>query len=104
MPLNADMRKQIGKKHGAILHVQLVEDKAPFVFNADFVACLEEDPVAKKFFDTLTGSHQRYFSKWIDDAKTESTRAKRIAQSLNAFARKMGYPEMLRALRNERVQ
>jgi hypothetical protein len=102
MPLNAEMRKHIGKKHGAMLNVQLEEDKAAFKFNADFIACLEDDPVAKKFFDTLPGSHQKYFSKWIDSAKTETTRAKRIAQSLNAFVRKMNYPQMMRSLKKEK--
>ena len=99
MPLNADMRKYIGKKEGAMLRVQLEEDKSPFQFNADLVLCLEDDVDAKKFFDSLPGSHQKYFSKWIDSAKTDETRAKRIAQTLNAFTKKMGYAEMMRALK-----
>lgn len=97
MPLNAGMRKAIGKKLGAMLQVQLQEDTAPFAFNKDFIACLDDEPRARKFFDTLSGSHQRYFSKWIDDAKTEPTRIKRIAQAVNALAAGMGYPEMIRA-------
>ncbi len=96
MPLNASVRKMIGKKHGAMLTVQLQEDKSEFVFNKDFIACLEDEPAAKKFFASLPGSHQRYFSKWIDDAKTEITRTKRIARSINALARNWGYPEMMR--------
>ena len=96
LPLNAELRKAIGKKQGALLTVKLEEDKSEFVFNADFMACLEDDPPAKQFFKTLTGSHQRYFSKWIDSAKTEPTRVKRITMAVNALARKWGYPEMLR--------
>jgi hypothetical protein len=97
MPLNAALRKAIGKKLGAMLQVQLQEDTAPFAFNKDFIACLDDEPRARQFFDTLSGSHQRYFSKWIDDAKTEPTRVKRIAQAVNALAAGMGYPEMIRA-------
>ena len=96
MPLNATLRKAIGKRQGAMLKVQLEADESEFIFNNDFIACLEDDPVAKKFFDSLTGSHQRYFSKWIDSAKTEPTRVKRITMAVNALARKWGYPEMLR--------
>ncbi len=99
MPLNGAMRKAIGKKHGAMLKVQLEPDNSVFVFNSDFIACLEDDPPAKKFFESLTGSHQRYFSKWIDSAKTEPTRIKRISMAVNALAKKWGYPEMLKGNR-----
>ncbi len=97
MPLNAVMRRAIGKKQGAILTVQLAEDKSDFVFNKDFMDCLDDEPAAKGFFQSLTGSHQRYFSKWIDSARTDSTKTKRIAMAITALARKWGYPEMIRA-------
>lgn len=95
--LNAALRKAIGKKHGATVKVQLTEDKSEFVFNKDFMDCLNDEPAAKEFFQSLIGSHQRYFSKWIDDAKTEPTKVKRITLVVNALAKKLGYPEMLRA-------
>lgn len=96
IPFNATFRKATGKKHGDKLTVQLEEDKAAFQMSADFIACLEDEPLALRYFKTLTGSHQRYFSKWIDSAKTDATKAKRIAMAVNALARNMGYPEMLR--------
>ena len=102
MPVNAAMRKAIGKRHGSMVKVQLVEDKSEFVFNSDLIQCLNDEPGAFEFFKTLPGSHQRYFSKWIDSAKTEPTKAKRIAQTVNALAKSLGYPEMLRALKKEK--
>jgi len=102
MPINAAMRKIIGKRHGAMVKLQLVEDKTEFVFNKDFIECLTDEPNAFEFFKTLPGSHQRYFSKWIESAKTEPTKAKRIAQAINGLAKRQGYPEMMRALKNER--
>ena len=101
MPLNATMRKGTGKRKGAMLKVQLQVDEAPFQFNKDFMACLDDDPPAKKFFATLTRSHQQYFSKWIDSAKTEPTKTKRIAMAVNALSIKWGFPEMLRNSRKE---
>lgn len=97
MPVNAAMRKATGKKAGAMLKVQLEADDSEFVYNTDLIACLADDPIAKKFFLSLPGSHQRYFSKWIDSAKTEPTRTKRIAMAINALAKKWGYGEMIRA-------
>ena len=101
IPVNGDMRKAIGKRHGAMVKVQLEEDKKPFQFNKDFVNCLKDEPSADQFFKTLSGSHQRYFSKWIDSAKTEPTRVKRIAQAVSALSKKMGYPEMMRSQRKQ---
>ena len=97
MALNADLRKEIGKRKGAILKVQLSVDEKDFVFNKDFMDCLADEPKGKLFFKSLTGSHQKYFSKWIDSAKTEPTKVKRITMAVNALAKKMGYPEMIRA-------
>lgn len=97
MPVNAAMRKAIGKRHGALVTVRLTEDKSEFVFNKDFMDCLADEPAAGDFFKTLPGSHQRYFSKWIDDAKTEQTKTKRIAQAVTALSKKQGYAEMIRS-------
>jgi len=102
MPINAAMRKAIGKRHGAMVKVQLIEDKAEFVFNRDFMECLNDEPSALNFFKSLPGSHQRYYSKWIDSAKTEPTRAKRIGQAVNGLAKKLGFAAMLRAGKNEK--
>lgn len=104
MPINAVMRKAIGKRHGAMVKVQLAEDKSEFVFNKDFMECLADEPAAFKFFKTLPGSHQRYFSKWIDSAKTDQTKAKRIAQAVDGLAKGQLYGEMLRSVKNENEQ
>lgn len=97
LPLNGAIRKAIGKRAGARLQVQMEEDKSEFIFNPDLMACLEDEPSAMKFFKTLPGSHQRYFSKWIDSAKADATKTKRIALAVTALARGKGYAEMLRA-------
>lgn len=101
MPLNADLRKKIGKRKGAQLSVQLQVDAAPFEMNADFIACLEDEPKALEKFNKLPGSHQRYFSKWIDSAKTDPTKAKRITMAVEAIAKGWGFAEMLRAQRKD---
>ena len=53
IPINASMRKSLRKQKGAMLEVQLQEDTTAFVFNKDFKICLEDEPSAKKFFETL---------------------------------------------------
>ena len=104
LPVNATLRKALGKREGAVVKLQLQEDNSEFVFNAGLMECLADEPRAAHFFRQLPGSHQRYFSKWIDDAKTEATRVKRIATAVNALTRQLGFGEMLRAARDKKDQ
>ena len=97
MPLNAAMRKGIRKQKGAELEVRLTVDTSPLQLNADLLDCLQDEPTALQTFQQLTKGHQAYFSKWIDSAKTEATKARRIAMAVNALAKGWGYPEMIRA-------
>jgi hypothetical protein len=101
LPLNAEFRKKLGKRKGDSLMLSLQEDKQPYQICKDLLVCLEDDPVALKFFNQLPGSHQRYFSKWIESAKSEPTKEKRIAMAINALGRGWGYGEMIRAKGNE---
>jgi Asp-tRNA(Asn)/Glu-tRNA(Gln) amidotransferase B subunit len=102
LTIDSKIRKAIGKRHGEILKVQIEFDNSQYQLNKTFIECLNEAPQTLQFFKTLTRSHQNYFSKWIESAKTEETKAKRIAQALNAFDRMHGFAEMLRALKKER--
>ena len=102
MPLNAAMRKAIGKKAGAMLKVQIEFDKSEYELNAEFMDCLKDDKEALKFFKSLPRSHQNYFSKWIESARTDATKAKRIAMAMNGFLKKQSFSEMMRAQKNSR--
>lgn len=102
MPLNAKMRKGFGKRHGAMLNVKLEEDKAPLQYDADLMECLADEPAALKFFNSLLPSHRNYFSKWIAEAKTAPTKAKRIAQALDALSREWNFVDMVRALKKNK--
>lgn len=101
LAVNAAMRKGIKKNKGATVKVQLTVDK-PYEISAELLDCLADEPAALAFFQSLPKAHQNYFSKWIESAKTEATRAKRIAMTVSATAKKWGYPEMIRASRKEK--
>lgn len=101
MALNKTLRKAIGKRKGAMLKAELQEDTAAYKLDGDFITCLTDEPSAHDFFKTLPKSHQNYFSKWIESAKTEQTKTKRISMAVTALTRKMGFPEMLRSQRKE---
>jgi hypothetical protein len=96
LALNADMRKATGKKQGMSLTAQLKLDEREIKPPSDFIACLKDEPAALTYYETLAKSHQLYFTRWIDSAKTDATRTKRIAKAITALVRGMGFPEMLR--------
>ena len=99
LPLNADVRKTIGKRKGAQLMVQLVLDESAFEFSKEMMECLEDEPKALENFKKLSGSEQKYFSKWIDSAKTSETKTKRIVQTLDAMLKGFHYGQMIRSLK-----
>jgi hypothetical protein len=100
LPLNGRIRKALGKKHGDKLKVVMEIDRRKIPLSSDLLDCLNDDPVAMDFFNSLPGSHQQYFSKWIESAKTAETKTKRIVAAMLAFSKKQGYSEMMRAYRD----
>jgi len=104
MALKADVRKAIHKEEGAMVRVVIEEDTDfKIEIPADLQECFDEDPDAYSFFMGLAKSHREYFIKWIDGAKTEPTRVKRIIHTANAMARRMDYGQMIRSLKKERI-
>lgn len=100
MPLNATIRKGIKKRKGATLLVQIEKDETVFTLSNELLECLADEPKALEYFNQLPKSHQRYFSNWINAAKTEPTKAKRIAQAVTGLSRKMNFGEMIRSLKS----
>jgi hypothetical protein len=103
LALNAVIRKNIHKKKGGMIKVQLAEDKDFKILTPeDLQACLEDEPKALAAFNKLAPSHRHYYIKWIDSAKTEPTRVKRITMTVDGLSKGMDYGEMLRAARDDR--
>jgi Domain of unknown function (DUF1905)/Bacteriocin-protection, YdeI or OmpD-Associated len=102
MAVNAAMRKGIGKRKGATIKVSIEPDEAPLLVPAELLECMADEPVALQYFNSLPQGHRNYFTKWIDSAKTDTTKAKRIALVIKTMVRKMDFGAMLREEREER--
>lgn len=102
LAMNATIRKAIHKNKGAMVKVSIAFDEKGYVIVPELLECLQDEPKALEFFTGLPKGHQNYFSKWIESAKTDATRAKRIAMTVSATAKKWGYPEMIRAAKKEK--
>jgi hypothetical protein len=102
MALKAEIRKAIGKRKGTVITVKMEADDKPMTLDADLMKCFSDEPEASSFFKTLTPGHRKYFSNWIDSAKTESTKATRIAQTITAMILKEDFGTMVRRIKRER--
>ena len=102
LPLNAVMRKSIGKRKGAQLEVILQLDKSVYELNKELMECLADEPTALDFFLTKPLSFQHYYSKWIESAKTDETKAKRIELAVTSLAQEIEFGEMLRNQRQQK--
>ena len=100
LTLNKQLRKSIAKPLGAAIKVQLTHDQRELEIFPELLACLKDEPMAYKTFMKLTPSHQRYFSKWVSDAKTDQTRVKRMAVTVNAMLTNKNFGEALKSDKN----
>jgi len=96
LALNATIRKKIKKQKGDKLKVSIEVDDKPVKINAELMDCLSDEPESLSFFNTLAPGHRKYFSNWIESAKTDETKTKRIAQTINALSKKWDYGQMIR--------
>lgn len=102
--VNAEMRKAIHKNHGAMVEVKLTLDKQEVAVSADLLECLRDEPIALKNFKSLPGSHQNYFTRWIESAKTETTKAKRIAQAIAGLSIGRNFSEAMRTIKKQKEE
>lgn len=99
--INAELRKKLGKKEGAVISIRMEPDKSEALKSQELIDCLTEDKEAYKQFNLLLKSHQNYFHRYIYSAKGEATKAGRIVNVINAMYKKQNFPEMIRSLKTE---
>lgn len=101
--LNEVLRTKLRKKVGDVVACQLEEDVDYKVdIPADLHELLREDNTTIDNFMKLLPSHRAYFITWINAAKTEITRTKRLAMTANAMYHGITYPEMIKLERVEK--
>jgi Bacteriocin-protection, YdeI or OmpD-Associated/Domain of unknown function (DUF1905) len=85
--VNADNRAGAGVAGGDEVDVDIELDTAPRVVEvpADFAAALDAEPAARRTFDGLSYSNKSWHVLSIDGAKTDETRQRRIAKSVESL-------------------
>ena len=98
LPLKKDLKKKLGKPNGTPVNIEIEEDKDfKYEIPDDLAACFDDAEGTLRQFLNQPKSHQNYFIRWIGEAKTETTRIKRLTMIVNAMLEKLDYGEMIRA-------
>ena len=83
-------REQIGKTFGDEVEITLEEDtelrtvEAP----ADLMQALKSEPEAKTLFEKLSFTHQKEYENWIEEAKKNETRQRRVTKTIEMLKQK----------------
>jgi len=87
VPVSAARGESIKAEAGDAVHVSISLDSPPVEANIplDLVDGLATNQEAADFFDGLTASQQKSYVTSIEDAKTSATRARRVAEVLDAL-------------------
>jgi hypothetical protein len=87
--LSKEVRRQVGADAGQEVRVKLALDTVERTVEVPpaLAVALAGDPEAATAYDKLAYSHRKEFARWIEEAKRDETRDRRVAKAL----------EMLRA-------
>ena len=82
--LGADVRKRAGVAGGEQVEVDIELDTEPREVSvpSQFQAALIADPEAGALFDSLSYSHKSAYVLWIESAKKDETRQRRIPEAV----------------------
>lgn len=70
--------------------IQKSSEKAPIVMHPAFAKALESDPAALNSYQKMSPSHQREYLAYIDEAKKEETKLRRIEKSIQLLKESKG--------------
>ena len=102
--LKGELRRKLRKKDGDPLRVSLQEDQDfQIPMPPELEEALSDQPHFLENFLKQPKSHQHYFFNWINSAKTDPTRAKRIAMTIDAMDRDYDFGQMIREEKKNRA-
>jgi hypothetical protein len=89
LPVKAEIRKKIKKTVGDFVHIVLYPDHDLLEIPEELLLCLEDEPQALQFFNSLSESERKYYIQWIYGAKKEETKVSRLAKTVNRLLQGM---------------
>jgi uncharacterized protein YdeI (YjbR/CyaY-like superfamily) len=86
--VSSDVRKNAGVAGGEEVDVEIELDTEPRGVDvpADFQMALSRAPEASRFFEALSYSHKSAYVLWIQSAKKDETRQRRIPEAVRMLS------------------
>ena len=93
--LNREVREAARVEARQEVSVELERDDEPRTVEVpqDLAAAMETDPAIRETFDDLSYTHRKEYVRWIEDAKREETRARRIEKSIELLREGVKTPD-----------
>lgn len=82
LAVKSEIRKKIKKQAPDIVHITLYEDNTPLIVPEEVLLCLENEEGLLEKFEKYDLGQKKAFINWICSAKTEQTKANRIAKMI----------------------
>ena len=78
--ITQEVRQKLGKSPGDKIKVEIEQDLEVrvVIVPEDVKPLLDENPKAKKYFESLSYTDQKEYIRWIETAQREETRTRRI--------------------------
>ncbi|WP_343703718.1 YdeI/OmpD-associated family protein [Chitinophaga sp.] len=87
LPVNAAIRKKIGKEAGDKVHITLhVNENTGPVAADEFTDCLKDEPAAWEHYLAFSKADQKAWVKWVNEPVDEKLRIERIAAAVTKIA------------------
>jgi hypothetical protein len=82
--VNKTMQKGAGAKPGDTVHMVITKDTSTRTVKVprDFRQALAKHPAAREYFEKLAYTHRKDYVDWIESAKKEETRQRRIDKAV----------------------
>lgn len=78
------IRSKAAKDIGDSIEITVVADDTPreVVVPPDLEAALASEPAAREFYTALSYTHRKEYVRWIESAKREETRVRRVEKTV----------------------
>ena len=86
LPVNAALRKKIGKAAGDEVVIELFIDGPGTDLNKHLMECLADEPVALKNFEALNPELRKSLVGWISESASEEVMVERIAKTVTSLS------------------
>ncbi len=94
LPVKKEIRKRIKKEAGDYVKIRLYPDYSRIEIPEEIIDCLKnESQEVYETFLSFTEGEQKAYLDWIENAKTEDTKVKRIVTMIERLRKKMKFHE-----------